>query len=71
MANKRELYFELSAQAFKSELPSLGGGIYNALPNHFGKALDQLTTLCNENGICPMCAFTVDDCHCEEYELDQ
>ena len=67
MADRQiDLYFELSRQAFKEELPEIGISIYNAAPNHFGRAMDRFMELCQENGLCPKCGMAIEECDCED-----
>ena len=67
MADRQtDLYFELSRQAFKEELPEIGTGFYNAAPNSFGRAMDRFMELCQENGLCPKCGMPVEECDCED-----
>ena len=60
-----DLYFQLSNQAFKEELPQLGNGVYSALPNDIGRATERFIQLCEEHGICPKCGMAINECDCE------
>ena len=61
-----DLYFELSRQAFKEELPEMSVGVYAATPNQIGKAMDRFVVLCEENGLCPKCGMVIEECDCED-----
>ena len=63
---KKELYFELTKQAFDEKLPRLGPGVMDASPNNFGKAMGRFTELCQDAGICEKCAWELDECKCDE-----
>lgn len=58
----KELASKLFLQAVKECLPG-SNGVYNALPNHMGKAMERFGELCKQNNICVHCWQPINENH--------